>query len=59
MSGKAGNLTDLMVPAYEVLVLLARPPGTLQGTREEMDSWRRLHGSVEVEDASEADPSYS
>jgi len=24
-----------------------------------MDSWGRLHGSVEVEDASEPDPSYS
>jgi hypothetical protein len=59
MAGKAGNSMDLMVPASEVLVLLAGPPGTLQWTRKEMDSWGRLHGSVEVEDASEPDPSYS
>jgi len=47
---------DLTAPASEVLVLLEGSPGNPQVTQEEMDSWGRLHASVEVEHASESDP---
>ncbi|CAN6279878.1 unnamed protein product [Urochloa humidicola] len=57
MGGEARNLTDLMAPASDVLVLLVGSLGNQQVTRE-MDSWGSLHVSVE-EQASETDPSYS
>jgi len=56
MGGEARNSMDLTAPASEVLVLLEGSPGNPQVTQEEMDSWGRLHASVEVEHASESDP---